>query len=55
MSTVGRRHGADVRLARLEHRYRRLLLAPTEGSAAFYRRAGFVPVGADLLTYDVRA
>ncbi|SHL39061.1 L-amino acid N-acyltransferase YncA [Pseudonocardia thermophila] len=45
--------------AAIEHarsrRYRRLLLAPTEGSAAFYRRAGFVPVGADLLTYDVRA
>ncbi|MDN5857094.1 MAG: GNAT family N-acetyltransferase [Pseudonocardia sp.] len=30
--------------------YRRLLLAPTAGSAGFYRRAGFVPVGGDLLT-----
>jgi hypothetical protein len=34
VSTVGRRHGADVRLARLEHRYRRLLLAYPPGYRA---------------------
>ena len=32
--------------------YRRLLLAPTPGSTAFYRRAGFVPVGQSLLALD---
>jgi GNAT superfamily N-acetyltransferase len=40
--------------AAIEHartrRYRRLLLAPTAGSAAFYRRAGFDPVGDALLS-----
>jgi GNAT superfamily N-acetyltransferase len=35
-----------------ERRYRRLLLAPTAGSAAFYRRAGFVSVGESLLALD---
>jgi ribosomal protein S18 acetylase RimI-like enzyme len=44
--------------AAIEHararRYRRLLLAPTAGSAGFYRRAGFVPVGGDLLTLDAQ-
>jgi predicted N-acetyltransferase YhbS len=42
--------------AAMEHardrRYRRLLLAPTSGSAAFYRRAGFVPAGEQLLVLD---
>jgi GNAT superfamily N-acetyltransferase len=33
-------------------RYRRLLLAPTAGSAAFYQRAGFVPAGDELLMLD---
>jgi GNAT superfamily N-acetyltransferase len=33
-------------------RYRRLLLSPTAGSAAFYRRAGFRPAGEDLLVLD---
>jgi len=33
-------------------RYRRLLLAPTPGSAAFYRRAGFAPVDDTLLALD---
>ncbi|WP_028930083.1 GNAT family N-acetyltransferase [Pseudonocardia asaccharolytica] len=32
-----------------QRRYRRLLLAPTPGSAAFYRRAGFVPAGDSVL------
>lgn len=41
--------GAAIDHARTR-RYRRLLLAPTAGSDAFYRRAGFVPVGGDLLT-----
>lgn len=35
-----------------ERRYRRLLLAPTPGSTAFYQRAGFVPVGESLLAMD---
>jgi GNAT superfamily N-acetyltransferase len=35
-----------------QRRYRRLLLAPTAGSAGFYRRAGFVPVGESLLSLD---
>ena len=34
------------------HRYRRLLLAPTAGSAAFYRRAGFASAGDELLVLD---
>jgi GNAT superfamily N-acetyltransferase len=42
--------------AAIEHarrrRYRRLLLAPTSGSAAFYRRAGFASVGESLLGLD---
>ncbi|MHA6795857.1 N-acetyltransferase family protein [Pseudonocardia bannensis] len=33
-------------------RYRRLLLAPTAGSAAFYRRAGFSPADDSLLVLD---
>jgi GNAT superfamily N-acetyltransferase len=33
-------------------RYRRLVLAPTPGSAAFYRRAGFEPAGETLLVLD---
>jgi GNAT superfamily N-acetyltransferase len=33
-------------------RYRRLLLAPTAGSAPFYRRAGFVPAGDGFLVFD---
>lgn len=32
--------------------YRRLLLAPTAGSAPFYRRAGFVPAGDGFLVFD---
>lgn len=35
-----------------DRRYRRLLLAPTAGSAAFYRRAGFVSAGESLLALD---
>ncbi|GAA1305687.1 GNAT family N-acetyltransferase [Pseudonocardia xinjiangensis] len=35
-----------------ERRYRRLLLAPTSGSAAFYRRAGFASAGEQLLMLD---
>jgi GNAT superfamily N-acetyltransferase len=35
-----------------ERRYRRLLLAPTAGSTAFYRRAGFAPAGESLLSMD---
>lgn len=34
--------------------YRRLILAPTAGSAAFYRRAGFTPAGDSLLVLDPR-
>ncbi|WP_219414747.1 GNAT family N-acetyltransferase [Pseudonocardia nigra] len=33
-------------------RYRRLLLAPTAGSVAFYRRAGFQPAGDGFLVLD---
>jgi GNAT superfamily N-acetyltransferase len=44
---------AAIEHARSRH-YRRLLLAPTAGSAGFYRRAGFVPVGGDLLTLDAQ-
>jgi GNAT superfamily N-acetyltransferase len=33
-------------------RYRRLLLAPTAGSTAFYRRAGFRPCGDDMLVLE---
>jgi GNAT superfamily N-acetyltransferase len=36
-------------------RYRRLLLAPTAGSAGFYRRAGFAPAGDSLLVLDPAA
>ncbi|ALE72712.1 MULTISPECIES: GNAT family N-acetyltransferase [unclassified Pseudonocardia] len=32
--------------------YRRLMLAPTAGSAAFYRRAGFLPAGDALLVLE---
>ena len=35
-----------------DRRYRRLLLAPTAGSTAFYRRAGFAPAGESLLAMD---
>jgi len=38
-----------------ERRYRRLMLAPTAGSAAFYRRAGFTPAGDTLLVLDPHA
>jgi GNAT superfamily N-acetyltransferase len=38
-----------------ERRYRRLLLAPTSGSAAFYRRAGFTSAGESLLSVDPSA
>lgn len=37
--------------ARTRH-YRRLLLSPTAGSAAFYRRAGFVPTGEGVLVFE---
>jgi predicted N-acetyltransferase YhbS len=47
---------AALLAAALEHardrRYRRLLLAPTAGSAPFYRRAGFAPAGEQLLMLD---
>ncbi|MEN3267873.1 GNAT family N-acetyltransferase [Pseudonocardia sp.] len=47
---------AALLAAALEHardrRYRRLLLAPTGGSTAFYRRAGFVPAGEQMLMLD---
>jgi GNAT superfamily N-acetyltransferase len=33
-------------------RFRRLLLAPTAGSAPFYRRAGFAPAGDGFLVLD---
>jgi GNAT superfamily N-acetyltransferase len=33
-------------------RYRRLFLAPTAGSAPFYRRAGFAPAGEGMLMLD---
>jgi GNAT superfamily N-acetyltransferase len=36
-------------------RYRRLLLAPTAGSSAFYRRAGFDPAGEQMLALDPTA
>jgi GNAT superfamily N-acetyltransferase len=36
-------------------RYRRLLLAPTTGSAPFYRRAGFQPVGDGFLALEPEA
>ena len=35
-----------------ERRYRSLLLAPTAGSTAFYRRAGFDPAGESLLAME---
>ena len=35
-----------------ERRYRSLLLAPTAGSSAFYRRAGFAPAGKSLLAME---
>ncbi|MGQ0573360.1 MAG: GNAT family N-acetyltransferase [Pseudonocardia sp.] len=45
--------------AAVEHararRYRRLILAPTAGSAGFYRRAGFEPAGDGLLVLDPSA
>lgn len=55
-SFAGRGLPAALLAAAVEHarerRYRRLLLAPTAGSAAFYRRAGFVPVDDTLLALD---
>lgn len=36
-------------------RYRQLLLAPTAGSTAFYRRAGFEPAGDRFLVLDASA
>jgi GNAT superfamily N-acetyltransferase len=36
-------------------RYRRLMLAPTAGSAAFYRRAGFATAGDSILVMDPTA
>lgn len=38
-----------------ERSYRRLILAPTSGSAAFYQRAGFSPAGETLLVLDPHA
>ena len=35
-----------------DRRYRRLLLAPTAGSAPFYRRAGFAPAGDGFLVFE---
>jgi GNAT superfamily N-acetyltransferase len=46
--------GVAIEHAR-QRRYRRLVLAPTAGSAAFYRRAGFVPAGEGLLVLDPSA
>jgi GNAT superfamily N-acetyltransferase len=50
---------AALLAAAVEHarvrRYRRLLLAPTAGSAAFYRRAGFRSAGEQLLVLDPTA
>ncbi|MFP5071496.1 N-acetyltransferase family protein [Pseudonocardia nantongensis] len=45
--------GAVVAHAR-DRGFRRLMLAPTAGSAAFYRRAGFAPAGDSLLVVDPR-
>lgn len=42
---------AAVDLAK-QRRYRRLMLAPTSGSASFYRRAGFAPAGESILVLD---
>ncbi|MDN5750239.1 MAG: GNAT family N-acetyltransferase [Pseudonocardia sp.] len=38
-----------------QRRYRRLVLAPTPGSTAFYRRAGFDPAGESMLVLDPAA
>lgn len=47
---------AALLAAAIEHartrRYRRLLLAPTAGSTAFYRRAGFAPAADALLMME---
>ncbi|HVL83264.1 MAG TPA: GNAT family N-acetyltransferase [Pseudonocardia sp.] len=53
---AGRGVPAALLAAAVEHarerRYRRLVLAPTAGSAGFYRHAGFVPAGEGLLVLD---
>jgi GNAT superfamily N-acetyltransferase len=46
--------GVAIEHAR-QRRYRRLILAPTAGSAAFYRRAGFRPAADGLLVLDPSA
>ncbi len=55
-SFAGRGVAGALLTAVVEHArdrgYRRLLLAPTAGSAAYYRRVGFVPVDDSLLAYD---
>lgn len=38
-----------------DREYRRLVLAPTAASSAFYRRAGFTPAGDSLLVLDLTA
>jgi GNAT superfamily N-acetyltransferase len=38
-----------------QRRYRRLMLAPTSGSASFYRRAGFAPAEESILVLDPQA
>jgi GNAT superfamily N-acetyltransferase len=43
--------GAVVEHARVR-RYRRLLLAPTPASSAYYQRQGFAPAGESLLSLD---
>jgi GNAT superfamily N-acetyltransferase len=47
---------AQLLAAVIEHartrRYRRLLLAPTPASSAFYQRLGFLPAGETLLSLD---
>lgn len=50
----GRLLAAVIEHARAR-RYRRLVLAPTAGSAAFYRRAGFEPAGEGLLVLEPAA
>ncbi len=58
-SFVDRGLPAVLLAAVVEHartrRYRRLLLAPTASSTAFYRRAGFAPAGEGLLSLDPQA
>jgi GNAT superfamily N-acetyltransferase len=58
-SYAGRGVPEALLAATIEHarrrRYRRLVLAPTAGSAAFYRHAGFEPAGDGLLVLDPTA